>query len=549
MSGSLNNITEAVSTLRARLFRVRWRWVLLAGAGVSVVTTVLILVLISLVISIYIGILAAQPGGVPDADRMMQFSRAVSEQMGEWGPLVLSALLTAFAGAWVARKSGTAPILHGVLIGLVSAITGWFTGLLFELIFGPSGTVSDIAGFAWFLLTIGAGTLGGLEGRAALTGQEALYRASQAIGAAGNPQAVVDAIGEHLAGSEVSRLALWRVSGDEDDTPTEIALLAAWERPAARAWPPRLRLDVAEAPSLTNLERKTPLLLQTDDLPASERVLWERLGVRSAVLLPLTTSDGAWVGLLMAASERERGFTGITEPYTTIAAQVSPVLENFRLVRQARQTAVLEERQRLAREIHDTLAQGFTSIVMHLEAAEQALPAEMTTPQQHLDQARRTARESLVQARRLVWALRPEHLERASLSEALERIVARWAGESGIVADVTTTGTASPLHPEVEVTLLRVVQEALANTRKHARASQVTVTLSYMSDVIVLDVQDDGVGFDPARIRAPSVTEAAGGFGLTAMRERVEELGGKLLVESAPGEGTTVVAEIPFPNK
>jgi signal transduction histidine kinase len=209
---------------------------------------------------------------------------------------------------------------------------------------------------------------------------------------------------------------------------------------------------------------------------------------------------------------------------------------------------VVEERQRLAREIHDTLAQGFTSIVMHLEAAEGVLPDEPATVRQHLDRARRTARGSLDQARRLVWALRPEYLERASLPEALTRVVAQWERESGIAAVMTTTGSAVPLPLQVEVALLRATQEALTNVRRHAQANQVTVTLSYMDDLIALDVQDDGVGFDFAQIHAPPVTETVGGFGLTAMRERVEGLGGALLVESAPNEGATLVIEIPLPT-
>ena len=97
--------------------------------------------------------------------------------------------------------------------------------------------------------------------------------------------------------------------------------------------------------------------------------------------------------------------------------------------------------------------------------------------------------------------------------------------------------------PEIDVTLLRALQEALTNVRKHAQADQVTVTLSYMDDLVVLDVQDDGAGFEQTQV--PSTAQSAGGFGLTAMRERVQQLGGSLLVESAPGEGTTLAIEIP----
>ncbi len=209
-----------------------------------------------------------------------------------------------------------------------------------------------------------------------------------------------------------------------------------------------------------------------------------------------------------------------------------------------RQAGVFEERQRLAREIHDTLAQGFISIVLHLEAAEGALPPHLNTAQRHLDQARQTARDSLAEARRLVWALQPEHLERASLSQALTRIAARWTEESGIPSQAAITGQPRSLLPEVEVTLLRAAQEALANIRKHARATHATLTLSYMEDMVMLDVLDNGIGFD-AEQDAPPDEERTGGFGLRAMRARVTQLGGTLLIESAPNEGTTLAISMP----
>jgi signal transduction histidine kinase len=213
------------------------------------------------------------------------------------------------------------------------------------------------------------------------------------------------------------------------------------------------------------------------------------------------------------------------------------------LAQSEREAGKLAERQRLAHEIHDTLAQGFISIIMHLEAAEQALPANLTTPERHLTQARQTARESLEQARRVVDDLRPEVLESAPFDEAVSRVVADWSAGSGVTAVFTCTGDCHPLHPEVEVTLLRAAQEALANVRKHAQASSVQVTLSYLGDMVILDVQDDGIGF--AADGEVKDTAVSGGFGLVAMRQRVKQLGGELLIESEPGEGTTVAVSIP----
>lgn len=209
-----------------------------------------------------------------------------------------------------------------------------------------------------------------------------------------------------------------------------------------------------------------------------------------------------------------------------------------------RQAGMLEERQRLAREIHDTLAQGFTSIVLLLQAAEAAWASGSADARHHLEQARRTASENLAEARQLVWALQPEPLGDASLGEALARLTDRLASEQQVQAATRITGTPRPLPTPTEVALLRITQEALTNVRRHARAGRVTVTLSYMDDVAVLDVQDDGVGFDP-RATGRAARPEEGGFGLAAIRQRVDRLGGSLVVESAPGAGTTLVVELP----
>lgn len=212
------------------------------------------------------------------------------------------------------------------------------------------------------------------------------------------------------------------------------------------------------------------------------------------------------------------------------------------LAKAERQAGVLTERQRLAGEIHDTLAQGFTSIVMQMEAAEAAIGDDDDHLRRHIDQARDTARQSLEQARRLVAALRPDLLERAPLHEALARLVENWSQETGITVHPVSTGEPCRLHPDVEVTLFRAVQEALNNIRKHADASEVTVTLSYLGDAVIVDVQDDGKGFDVGSLPAP---DESGGFGLPALRERVSQLRGDFTLESTPGEGTTLALSLP----
>jgi signal transduction histidine kinase len=139
--------------------------------------------------------------------------------------------------------------------------------------------------------------------------------------------------------------------------------------------------------------------------------------------------------------------------------------------------------------------------------------------------------------------LRPQSLEGRSLPEAIERTAANWSEKTGIAVQTTTTGDVLDIHPEVEVTLLRAAQEALNNVRKHASASNVDITLSYIGDVVVLDVQDNGIGLNGDRQQ--ETAENGGGYGLIAMRQRVAQFNGSVTLESDPGEGTTLVVEIP----
>ncbi|PXY25233.1 two-component sensor histidine kinase [Prauserella sp. PE36] len=212
------------------------------------------------------------------------------------------------------------------------------------------------------------------------------------------------------------------------------------------------------------------------------------------------------------------------------------------LLAQAREAGMLDERQRMAREIHDTLAQGLAGILAQLQAAEQGLN-EAPTPRRHVTNAMDLARESLTEARRTVHAVEPAMLAEARLPDAIGDVAKRWAEVNHIDAVLTTTGDARPLHADVEVTLLRTAQEALTNVAKHARANRVGLTLSYMADVVTLDVRDDGVGFEPNTKRVNGATN--GGFGLAGMRQRVRRLAGRLVIESEPGAGTAISATVP----
>jgi signal transduction histidine kinase len=201
------------------------------------------------------------------------------------------------------------------------------------------------------------------------------------------------------------------------------------------------------------------------------------------------------------------------------------------LLTQAHQAGILDERQRMAREIHDTLAQGLTGIITQLRAAQRVKDSGT-----HLQRALDLAEDSLTEARRSVSALQPHQLEDAHLPEAMTTLAREWTQTTGVDLHVEVTGDRVPLSPAIEVTLFRVAQEALANVAKHAAATRAGLTLSYTGAVVLLDIRDNGTG-----IHNPN----GKGFGLSSMRQRVRGVGGSLEIESTPGEGTAVSATVP----
>ncbi|MFD5695461.1 sensor histidine kinase [Streptomyces rubiginosohelvolus] len=215
-----------------------------------------------------------------------------------------------------------------------------------------------------------------------------------------------------------------------------------------------------------------------------------------------------------------------------------------------RTAGTLAERERLAREIHDTLAQGLSSIQLLLRAAERSLP-ENAPAAPHVRAAREAAQANLAEARSFVRALTPPDLEHGSLAAALERLCARTTAPE-LTVRFAVSGTPVELPTPYEVALLRTAQSALANTVRHAEARRAEITLSFMDTSVALDVVDDGRGFDPSGAPGHERGEGGeggdGGFGLPAMRARAGSLGGALSVESAPGQGTAVALTLPLPD-
>lgn len=209
------------------------------------------------------------------------------------------------------------------------------------------------------------------------------------------------------------------------------------------------------------------------------------------------------------------------------------------LAESERSKGVLEERARMAGEIHDTLAQGFTSIVLLSRAAQRssAAEADLTT----LTAIEATAQENLDASRRLIDAMRPPELETVSLQEALRRHVS--SAERRPPAELRVVGTPRQLPGAVEVTILRAAQELTANAAEHARADHVDVTLSYLDDAVALDVADDGVGFTPGTVADRDTL--TGGQGLDALARRVESLAGRFTIETADQQGSVLSVIIP----
>lgn len=211
------------------------------------------------------------------------------------------------------------------------------------------------------------------------------------------------------------------------------------------------------------------------------------------------------------------------------------------LLLQAREAGVAEERGRLAAEIHDTIAQGLAGIITQLQAVSgTAVPA---TAREHLDRAADLARHSLGEARRSVRDLAPVGLARDTLPQALRKSVTRFSEQHRVRAGFTLAGEATELHGELSATLLRIAQEALANAARHAAATRVGVTLSFMDGEVALDVRDNGRGFDPL---LPRPWTGTGGFGLDGMRSRAERVAGSLTIESEPGRGTAISTRLPL---
>ena len=286
------------------------------------------------------------------------------------------------------------------------------------------------------------------------------------------------------------------------------------------------------------LGRVPPFFLDDQD----ERTFWQTFAPRGDRLDSRETrfrrKDGSpidigiWTAPLRDTGGAVSGMMGV----------VSDLTERKRAEKTMRDLAVLEERNRIAREIHDTLAQGFTGVVVQLEAVEQAMEESPAEVSGHLGRAKSLARESLNEARRSVRALVPGALQQRSLDAVLKDEILRFEASGPEKASLRLSGEKKVLPSNIQAALLRICQESLTNVRRHAQAAQVNVELGADRETAWLLVEDDGVGFDPDAAKS---SDGVGGFGLIAMEQRARLLRGSLKVTRRQGHGTRVEARIP----
>jgi PAS domain S-box-containing protein len=280
--------------------------------------------------------------------------------------------------------------------------------------------------------------------------------------------------------------------------------------------------------------------IEAFDFPDSVRAALRVTGIRSLTATPLRLGERV-IGRLVVRFDAARALSAPQiELLQSIANQMAVALHMSRLAEEVRRAAVLDERNRMARDIHDTLAQGFTGVIVQLEAAKDAIARRRgRDTREHIQRAADLARHSLAEARRSVRALKPLALEHGGLQAAFEALLANVTAGTGLTAQFASSGEPYGLPLDLEESLLRIGQEALTNVLKHSQAQHFGATLTFDAAAVELVLDDDGVGFDP--------NARTDGMGLRGMHERAQRLGGQIQLHAAPGNGTHILVRVPRP--
>ncbi len=262
------------------------------------------------------------------------------------------------------------------------------------------------------------------------------------------------------------------------------------------------------------------------------------IGLATVLVVPMLIA-GSVAGLIAIGFDRRRDLEPEeTELAQALANQAMLAIQLTRLSEQSRRAAVTAERHRLMRDVHDTLAQAFTGVIVQLQAADDATARGLAAEAGgHVARAEDMARSGLKEARRSVMALRPEALERGDVPSALKEMLSRMTIGTSTTTEFSQRGSPRSLSESGDANLLRIGQEALTNSLRHSAAAHIVVRFTFDAEHIRLEVSDDGRGFDD--------TASPAGLGLDGMRARAASMGGQLVVQSTTGLGTTVLVTVP----
>ncbi len=329
-------------------------------------------------------------------------------------------------------------------------------------------------------------------------------------------------------------VAIGLIEGDE--VVYRVGSGVLWDDPQFQFKPSRLKVGKE---GLSGWVAATGEALLVPDVDLESRYVWMQGSLtRSELTVPISVK-GEIIGVLDIQSDQLNQFDHTDlELMRSLANQAGVAIENARLYEQAKQVAILEERNRLARELHDSVTQTLYGVTLYAQAAAGQLTlGNLEKVDENLREIQDTSQEVLAEMRLLIHELRPPVLERDGLDAALQARLSAVEGRAGLKTSLRYV-LAERLPPAIEQVLYRIAQEALNNVVKHAHAGVVAVSLSKSGNCVTLEITDDGIGFDA------ETTQAPGGLGLAAMHERAAALGGHLKIHSKPGEGTRVVMEV-----
>lgn len=472
-------------------------------------------------------------------------SGAARELATGWAPTLFFALSVWVAAYLVGTRAREWGIRLGLLVGLSAAATEQAM-ILFKY---PPILMNELSLFAG--LGILAGLVGGwfsmLERAKAEASEKLLFDETVNIARAKDPDEVAQAIANLLGPDRVVNVGVWRSAPWDKRAVAEPT--GIWEADGPVSPPVATLLGEAGRRPL-HCDRGVNMMSNT--LNSRARKVWADAGVRSAFVGPLICMGGERLGYLFVGFRRTTLFTGAgRRRLLSAAAAAGLALEKLAGLEKQREQdkklGVMQERERVSREIHDSLIQYLGTIAGELDAAEMATEAgvEEMTPH-HIGRAREATRRATGETRRVMRALRPELLERSSLTEVLAVLTRRGLEEYGTEVTLEVVGEVRPLAPEMEHDLARIAQEALSNACKHSQASRVRVILTFESEHVTLGVVDDGIGFHANIPEDVALVDSDnGGFGLHSMRERTERIGGQMRLESSSKTGTKVIVKAP----